>query len=49
VRAALELNFGKTNPSATTYDPNYLNGWGNRIYNWEGESGVQHELRQGYP
>jgi Carboxypeptidase regulatory-like domain len=40
-------NFGKTNPNATTYDPGYLNGWGNRIYNWEGEVGFQHELRPG--
>jgi hypothetical protein len=41
------LNFGKTNPNATTYDPSYLNGWGHRTYNWEGEVGLQHEIRSG--
>jgi Carboxypeptidase regulatory-like domain len=40
------LNFGK-NVAATTYDPDLLNGWGKRPYDWEVQAGVQHELRPG--
>ena len=32
-------------PIATSkYDPEVLTGWGNRFYNWESSTGVQHEL-----
>ena len=41
------LNFGQNNPRATRYDPAYLNGSGNRNYNWEVSAGIQHELLQG--
>jgi len=39
-----------TNPAfggvrtGTTYDPDFLRGWGVRNYNWEFSAGVQHEL-----
>lgn len=38
--------FGTTNVN-TTYDPNFLNGWGKRPFDWEVQAGVQHELRPG--
>jgi carboxypeptidase family protein len=39
----LNPNFG--NPAvATTYDPNIMNGWGVRPYNWEYSASVQHEV-----
>ena len=37
------LNFGNAVPS-TVYDPEILNGWGVRPWNWEFSVGVQHEL-----
>lgn len=37
------LNFGNAVPS-TFYDPDILNGWGVRPWNWEFSVGVQHEL-----
>jgi len=40
------LNFGGSGP-ATTYDPAFLNGWGKRPYDWEVQSGVQQQLREG--
>jgi hypothetical protein len=30
--------------AGTTYDPDLLNGWGKRFYNWEFTTSVQHEL-----
>jgi carboxypeptidase family protein/TonB-dependent receptor-like protein len=38
------LNFGKNNPHATTYDPRVLSGWGVRNYNWETSAALQREL-----
>jgi hypothetical protein len=38
-----DLRFGTQVPS-TAYDPDTLNGWGKRGYNWEFSAGVQHEL-----
>jgi hypothetical protein len=38
------LNFGKVVPSTTTTDPSVLNGWGQRVYNWEYQASVQHQL-----
>ncbi|HKB09156.1 MAG TPA: hypothetical protein VKD69_00835, partial [Vicinamibacterales bacterium] len=40
------LNFGGLGP-ATTYDPALLSGWGKRPFDWEFQTGVQQELRQG--
>jgi hypothetical protein len=37
------LAFGNPIPS-TTYDPDILEGWGKRGYNWEGSVAVQQEL-----
>ena len=39
----LNINFGNFVP-ATFYDPAILNGWGNRPWNWEFSTSVQHEL-----
>jgi hypothetical protein len=36
-------NFGKANPS-TTYDPQATTGWGNRPFDWEFATSVQHQL-----
>jgi hypothetical protein len=36
-------NFGTIIPG-TTYDPDLLEGWGKRQFNWEFSAGVQHEL-----
>jgi hypothetical protein len=41
------LNFGKANPNATRFDPEVLNGWGKRLYNWEITAGFQHQLFAG--
>ena len=30
--------------AGTSYDPDLLNGWGKRFYNWEFTTSVQHEL-----
>ena len=35
--------FGTVVPG-TSYDPDLLNGWGKRFYNWEFTTSVQHEL-----
>jgi len=39
----LNQNFGNATPS-TTYNPDILNGWGVRPWNWEFSVGVQQEL-----
>jgi hypothetical protein len=36
-------NFGKA-VATSTFDPQLLAGWGNRSYNWEFSTSVQHEL-----
>ena len=38
-----DATFGRPTPN-TTFDPELLNGWGKRYYNWEFSTGVQHEL-----
>ena len=43
-----DLSFGQPNVFATNYDPEVLNGWGRRGYNWEVSTSVQHELWQGF-
>jgi hypothetical protein len=35
--------FGTTRPGAS-FDPDLLTGWGNRNYNWEFSTGIQHEI-----
>jgi outer membrane receptor protein involved in Fe transport len=40
-------NFGKNNPSATRYDPDVLNGYNRRDYNWDFTTEVQHEIVTG--
>lgn len=40
-------NFGRNNPNATRYNPEVLNGYGKRDYNWDFSSEVQHQLRPG--
>ena len=44
--ALSNLNFGN-HVATTAYDPNLLNGWGKRPYDWETQAGIQHELRSG--
>ena len=41
--AMVNANFGRVTPT-TTIDPETLNGWGKRQYNWEFSAGVQQEL-----
>ena len=41
-----DTNFGRSTASLN-YDPNVLNGWGSRPYQWEFSTSVQHELRRG--
>jgi len=36
-------NFGSTQPGVA-YDPDLINGWGKREYNWQFSAGVQQEL-----
>ena len=38
-----DRNFGASRPG-TTYDPELMNGWGKRQYNWEFSAGLQREL-----
>ncbi len=38
-----DLRFGGGIPS-TAYDPDLMNGWGKRNYNWEYSTGIQHEI-----
>jgi hypothetical protein len=40
-------NFGLNNPNATVYDPDVLNGFQKRPYDWEIETSVTQELRPG--
>jgi Carboxypeptidase regulatory-like domain len=42
-----DRNFGQTNPKATTYDPDLLNGFQKRPNDWEIETSVTQELRPG--
>jgi hypothetical protein len=41
------LNFGKVNPNATTFDPEVLVGWGVRPYNWSVNAEVQRQIGSG--
>jgi hypothetical protein len=41
--AVTSLGFGLPAPT-TTYDPELLNGWNKRSFNWEFSTGVQHEI-----
>jgi hypothetical protein len=38
-----DRGFGSNRPGAS-FDPDLLTGWGNRNYNWEFSTGVQHEV-----
>jgi hypothetical protein len=38
-----DATFGRPTPN-TVFDPELLNGWGKRYYNWEFSTGVQHEI-----
>ena len=40
-------NFGRSNPSATTYAAGVLEGYGKRDHNWDFTTEIQHELIQG--
>jgi len=40
-------NFGRNNPSATRYDPDYLRGFGKREYLWDITAEVQQQLGRG--
>ncbi len=40
-------NFGQSNPTATTYAPGVLEGYGKRDHNWDFTTEIQHELIQG--
>ena len=46
VRQGQQPNFGGSGP-ATTYDPNLLDGWGQRPFDWEFQTGIQQQFRQG--
>jgi hypothetical protein len=37
-------NFGLVTAPSTTYDPDYLKGWGKRNFNWEFSASVQHQI-----
>src|SRR5262249_25469296 len=45
--AISDVNFGKNNPKAITFDPAMLQGYGVRGYSWESTIAVQHELMPG--
>jgi hypothetical protein len=47
-RAIADSNFGKNNPFATRYDPDVLDGWGKRDFNWDFSTEIQHELSPGF-
>jgi hypothetical protein len=38
-----DATFGRPTPN-TAFDPELLEGWGKRYYNWEFSTGVQHEI-----
>ena len=40
-------NFGKNNPNATRYNPEVLNGYGKRDFNWDFSAEVQHQIMNG--
>jgi hypothetical protein len=40
-------NFGRNDPSSTTYDPDVLNGYGKRDNNWDFSTEISHELMTG--
>jgi hypothetical protein len=42
--ATTPSNFGSTTASGVAYDPEIIEGWGKREYNWQYSVGVQHEL-----
>jgi hypothetical protein len=44
--ALSNANFGK-GIVTTAFDPDVLKGWGKRPYDWEVQTGIQHELRPG--
>jgi hypothetical protein len=44
--ALSNVNFGR-GLITTAFDPDVLAGWGKRPYDWEVQTGVQHELRPG--
>ena len=44
--AVANRNFGSTVPEVNL-DPDLLEGWGKRHYNWETTAGVQHEIASG--
>ena len=44
--ALSDVNFGKGIVN-TTYDPAAMQGWGKRPYDWEVQTGIQHQLRAG--
>ena len=39
------VNFGKNNPNATTYDPDTLKGYGARLHNWQTQITFDQQLR----
>jgi hypothetical protein len=40
-------NFGKT-IITRRFDPDFLEGWGQRPFNWEASAGVQHQIKPGF-
>ncbi len=40
-------NFGQNNPNATRFNPDVLNGYGKRDYNWDFSTEIQHQIRSG--
>lgn len=42
--AISNTNFGKNNPTATLIADDAIRGWGNRYYNWDMSTEVQHQL-----
>jgi outer membrane receptor protein involved in Fe transport len=41
-------NFGQNNPTATRYNPETLEGYGKRDFNWDFTTEVQHEIMPGF-
>ena len=41
------LNFGQSNPNATTFDTAVTEGWGVRPYNWTGSIALQRQITNG--
>jgi hypothetical protein len=42
--AILNNNFGLSNPAATRYDANVINGWGKRDYIWDYSAEINHQV-----